>query len=61
MVNMNESMGSFRSVAAATQWWKTTAYGRECSVLIDFTDIGQGFQRRTIRLQRGCMWVMGHA
>ncbi len=49
-------MRPFESVAAVHEWFMGVK--RPVSVLIDFTSIGVGHQRRTIGRDRG-LWVLG--
>lgn len=57
-------MRPFQSIAAVNDWWHQIALqqGRfSCSVLVDFTDIGLGVQRRTIYQTKAHHWVIGFA
>jgi hypothetical protein len=52
---------AFASIAAASEWWKENAAGREVGVLVDFTDIGEGIQRREFRRDSRVGWVISFA
>ncbi len=51
-------MKPFASLTEAIAWWKDNAPRRRCSVLVDFTDVGIGIQRREAQRQDG-YWAMG--
>jgi len=59
-------MKPFNSINEVTAWWKVEARGRSVSVLMDWTSIGQGIQRRTVyntadgdRLHFPGLWIAG--
>ena len=51
-------MRPFPTVKAVTDWWKAECPRRRVCVLIDYTEIGKGLQRREIYRAGG--WVVGH-
>lgn len=42
-------MQPFKSVLDVQEWYRTNALGREVGVLLDYTDIKRGIQRREIQ------------
>lgn len=53
-------MPAFKTIREITEWWKTSARGREVGVLFDCTDVGEGVQRREI-FSDGTSWIIGFA
>lgn len=51
-------MKPFDSIGSVTEWWRQVAYRRNVSVLVDFTSINLGIQRREVHHQFG-YWVIG--
>lgn len=50
-------MRPFPTIRAVTDWWEAECPRRRVCVLIDYTDIGKGLQRREIYRAGG--WVVG--
>jgi hypothetical protein len=58
MTTHTSGLKPFASVTEASEFWKSVE--RPCSILIDFSSIGVGLQRRTFH-RAGGRWVLGFA
>lgn len=50
-------MNPFADLTEATLWWKKNVFA-SCSILVDFTNIGKGIQRREIYRQSTGNWII---
>ena len=51
-------MKPFPNLVAAMQWWMREIKDRPVGLVVDFSDIGRGLQRREIRRDRAG-WIIG--